>query len=245
MTEHTSQALLRKNISPDLTATLTIDGHPSHPRDGDQVSTIVTWHDRLSISERPDLPNPREFIQELYRDTLRRSPGLPPKTTARTDEPPYRSISQTVERHYPGAILNLFIDSARTLSFRTARFTPHGDWDQAGYVYIDPDTMDNYNISHDGAQQAIQREIRIYEHYLNGRVYSLSVALRGQKLEHLDNIYPGPVQTQGLPAEKVLDSWLILMDIPGAPPDLITAAPWTSGSVPTPTRHNLSPSHTL
>ena len=84
MTEHTSEALLRKNISPDLTATLTIDDHPSHPRDGDQVSTIVTWHERLSISERPDLPNPREFIQELYRDTLRPVAGTTPENH-RTD----------------------------------------------------------------------------------------------------------------------------------------------------------------
>ena len=245
MTEHTSEALLRKNISPDLTATLTIDDHPSHPRDGDQVSAIVTWHERLSISERPDLPNPREFIQELYRDTLRRLPGLPPKTAARTDEPPYRSISQTVERHYPGTILNLFIDSARALSFRTARFTSHGDWDQAGYVYIAPDTMDNYNISHDGAQQAIQRELRIYEHYLNGRVYCLNVAFGAQHWEQMRNIYPDPGETQGLPADRILDSWLILMDIPNTPPRLIADAPWTSISTPDPTRHNLSPSHTL
>ena len=247
MEEH-PHTLLHKKLSPAFAAILTIDQHPSHPRDGDQVSTIATWQDRLAISERPDLPNPREFLWELYRQTLVILPHLTEPLNGTSGELPYRTIVQVVEQHYPGVILNLFPDNTSGFEFTTTPFTSSWQWDQIGYVYIDPAALDRYNVSRDRAEHAIQRELRIYEDYLNSRVYTITVTNQGHTWEKLDNIYANhdiPPEAPGLPGHKLLDSWLILMDIPQTSPKLITSTPWTSAPSPAPTRHNLEHQHTL
>lgn len=227
--------LMTKTILPGLTATLSTDPDPAHPRDGDQTTCIATWHDPLDLSERPDLPNPREFLKELYSHTLQNLPGA---TEPRPNDVPYRVLRTFVANNYSGILRNLYLDRKPRVSFTAAPFTDPWDWDQVGYIYINPDRMDSHNVSPQRAGEVIHRELATYQAYLNGMVYLITVTNDGQPVDRVDNIYPEPSDPALIPAPNILDSWLILMDIPGTTPDLIKSAPWRQTPSAVQTGHN-------
>ena len=216
--------LLIKELPGEITATLTKDPEPPNPRDGDQIASIAAWHPTFPLSDRPDLPNPTSLLQEIHASITLDTPDT------RDPAPPTITIvCQNIQDHYQGLILKLSIIQDPFFTFHTAPFDHSWDHNQAGYVYITPQTLADYTLSLDRARAVIQRELRAYEDYLNGRVYTLTVSKAGHPLDSLPGIYrhhDQPRPAPGLPAPTFLDGWLIIMDIPGLSPSLIYDAPW-------------------
>ena len=218
--------LLYKKLSNGLMATLTKDPAPHNPRDGDQVTTIASWHPTLPISDRPDLNNPTALLREIHHTIFASTPA------SKGPAPPtHQDLCNDIQNSYQGIFLKLHIFYTPCITLSTSPFDPKWDRSQIGYLYLTPDTLHQFRITPDRAHQTIHRELRAYEDYLNGRVYTLTILNDGDQIDALPGIYrhnDQPHPYLGLPEPAFLDSWLTLMDPPHISPTEIHSATWTS-----------------
>ena len=228
-------SIISKTLPNGLTATLTLQTGPPHPRrDEDHITTITAWHPSLSLSDnKHHATSPRDFLADMACETH----GTTQNTPLPRDRATYRQLSRYVQENYRGVLreLHMHLHSAMLLS--TTPFGIEPDSGQVGFVHITPESMDQHRLDKALATRAIESEIRHLQDYINGSVYSLAVERDGETVDSIDSIYASPSQpsphqgiwtSHNIPSYEELDIWLSCMDLSEEDLNAITEVQWTT-----------------
>ena len=228
-------SITSKTLPNGLTATLTLETDPPHPRrDEDHITTITAWHPRLSLSDKKNhASSPRDFLLDMAWETHRTShtPPLP------GDRSTHRQLSRYIQKNYQGVLRELHMHLHSTMLLSTTPFGIEPDSEQVGFVHITRESMDQHRLNKALATRAIESEIRHLQDYINGSVYSLTVEQDGETVDSITSIYASPPQSsphQGIwashniPSEDELDIWLSCMDLSEEDLNAITEVQWTT-----------------
>ena len=231
----TQLSITSKTLPNGLTATLTLETDPPHPRrDDDHITTITAWHSSLSLSdESHHATSPKDFLADMASITHRPNQTPPPPGHRAT----YKQLFRYIQENYQGLLkeLHLHIHSAVILS--TIPFEVEPDSGQVGFVHITKESIDQHRLDKALATKAIESEIRHLQDYINGSVYSLAVERNGEPVDSISSIYASPPRNQphhgiwtshNIPSEEELDIWLTCMNISEDELSAITEVQWTT-----------------
>lgn len=228
-------SITSKTLPNGLTATLTLQTDPPHPRrDEDHITTITAWHPSISLSDkRHHATSPRDFLLDIAWETH----GANQPTPLPGNRATYRQLSRYVQENYRGVLreLHMHLHSATLLS--TTPFGIEPDSGQVGFVHITRESMDQHRLDNTLATRAIESEIRHLQDYINGSVYSLALEKDGETVDSINSIYaspPKPSLDQGIwtsnnmPSDEELDIWLSCMNLSEEDLQAITEVQWTT-----------------
>ena len=228
-------SIISKTLPNGLTATLTLQTDPPHPRrDEDHITTITAWHPSLSLSDkRHHATSPRDFLIDIAWEThdANQTKPLP------GDRATYRQLSRYVQDNYRGVLRELHMHLHSSMLLSTTPFGIEPDSGQVGFVHITRESMDQHRLDKALATRAIESEIRHLQDYINGSVYSLDVERDGETVDSIDSIYaspPKPSLDQGIwtsnnmPSDEELDIWLSCMNLSEEDIEAITEVQWTT-----------------
>ena len=227
--------LMTKKIRHGLRAVLTPDDCPEDPRDGDNATTIMTWHRQRALGDVSSRKNPAQFLAGLleeFHPTLRDMPE---------DQRDELSQEELLEQFpYAGIIRPILMYDHSSITLETAPFSCPWDSGWLGWVYISPENLEEFGLDcPEKAAVVIQEELKILEAYTNGEVFKISIQDDYEIVESIGTIYrmettAGPhglqmtVPAPGCPRREHLDEILLTCEsLKGGDQALAQAAPWT------------------
>ena len=227
--------VLIKIIKPGLELRVNHDEYTTSPRRKHPLTTIVAWNQHFDISDLHHLKTPEEFWLHFWTEAI---PNLLDRTQY-FDGEDYDDLPDSVRRRiekrktFPGAIRELRLHQHGDVTLST-RPLGGSTWQpgQAGWVYITRDTMKKNKLSRRQAERIIRQDIRQYETYINGRIYTVGIYRDGDTDDVVTgNLYLDDDTDASLTREQVLDRDLedILegLDVTGDEVKLAQTAPWT------------------
>ncbi len=131
------------------------DSCPENPREYyEPVGTMVCWHRRYALGDKHTFDSPQDFQEEEMKKAF--------------------------------VVLPLFLYDHSGLAMSTSSFVGravHAEWDsgQVGYIYIPEDKVQEktgFEPTEDNKahiQELLEDEVRLYNKYLQGDVYSFSI----------------------------------------------------------------------
>lgn len=137
------------------TIAIDYDNDPMNPRDWDNFGTMICLHGRYSLGDIQGLDN-----QDLHSWT---------------------DIHDYIEKDLGGVIilpLHLYDHSGISIKVGSYRgLTPHYGWDtgQVGYIYCTQADIDVAGIDMAKAEEILLGEIKTYDRYLTGQVYTYRI----------------------------------------------------------------------
>lgn len=159
----------------NYTLTVELDEYPENPRTmWDNVCTMVCWHRHYDLGDKHNYDGIEDFFQTLCDEVLNKKYG---ETIDLYWQDMYKMLKES------GLIaikaINLYDHSGITVS--TSNNYPYNDpWDAGcvGFIYVTKNTIfkelggiteDNWK---ERADEIIEAEMKIYDQYLRGEVYS-------------------------------------------------------------------------
>ena len=186
VTLYTDEPIMVRNKSTGLIGRLTmdIDEFAESPREWDNVATIVSEGGNWDISDEGWRMSAEEFAEFLHKKLDKKCPEIKGLTDI-----DHIVNCESAKNYIVCKPIYMYDHSGQTISL-----SPFGcPWDSGccGYIFVFKDkilngferaTEDNWR---DIADEIIQSEIDIYDHYIQGEVYGYCLE-EGHTVEHKD-----------------------------------------------------------
>ena len=225
MSQH---VISRKTLGAGSAALLVHDEFAQNPRrEGENITTLVTWRRNLRLSDTQEFPSPRDFLDHLILQ------GRPDIRELLEDNgiDGIRECPPQLRKHlrnsdYPGELQEVYILEHGGVSLSTQPFQDSWDSGLLGYIWIPKETILKMDLSHGDADRIVQWDLALCQEYVNGQVYALKLqrdgdrtqetmgdiyALRERCLDEQQGTYE--VASTGIPGDEELDQLLLQMEL--------------------------------
>ena len=151
----------RKTLGAGSAALLILDEYAQNPRrEGENITTLVTWRRNLPLSDEHQFISPRDFLDHLILQ------GRPDIQELLDDngidgirECPPQLRKRLRNSDYPGALQVVYILEHGGVSLSTRPFQDPWDSGPLGYIWIPRETILRMDLSHGDADRIVQWDL--------------------------------------------------------------------------------------
>ena len=149
------------------------DPDAENPRTGDNLGTMVCWHDRHDLGDKHVYSDPQAFLEILATEFGMREERAINSSAA--------DLLAYIQRRGV-LILPLYLYDHSGITMRTTPFSCRWDSGQVGWIYVTPAVIrKEYSCkritakARDLVEKVLLGEVQVYDQYLRGDVYGFEL----------------------------------------------------------------------